>query len=286
MDHAQEISEDERRFEEYLKGTRPSDSWPRRVPCCETSRSFYCCECCTICIPDDDLPAPIAEGRLRLPFHVDVILDEKERRSSSTGVQLISLIQALSKRRDQLGLGDVERSATLYDLGRQPFPEYADSEEDGVYILFPDHDSVPISTVSPSKLVVLDMKWSRKSTKDHPNLKCLRKVHLDSPPEESRFWRWHNESRGMLSTIEAIYFAAVDVTRNDPSWSEEERNNLVHLFWLFSLQRSVIHKRSEAEQRLLPFSEAGKEVRRLQRLQTSKPRKPNMYEERIETNRN
>jgi DTW domain len=280
MDHFEEISDDERRFEEYLKQTRPSDSWPRRSYCCGTSRSFYCCECCTICIPEESLPVPIFEGRFRLPFDVDVVLDEKERRTSATGIQLICLVNALASRREQMCLEKSERSTTLYDLEHRPFPNYR-SEEDGVYVLYPDKDSVPISSVSPTKLVVLDMKWSRTSARNHPNLKHLRKVHLSSPPAHSRFWRWHNESPGMLSTIEAIFFAAREVTLYDATWSQAERDNLIHLFWLFSLQRYVINEKSQAEQRALPFTEAGKEERRLLRYQTEKTRKRNVDEEQV-----
>lgn len=279
MDHGEEVPEDERRFEEYLKQTRPSESWPRRSQCCGTSRSFYCCECCTICIPEESLPVPILEGKFRLPFDVDVILDEKERRTSSTGIQLMCLFNALESRRELLGLAKAETSSTLYDLEHRPFPDYS-SEEEGAYVLFPDKDSVPISSVSPSKLVVLDMKWSRTCTKDHPNLKRLRKVHLSCPPTESRFWRWHNEPQGMLSTIEAIFFAAMEVTRDNPMWTQGERDNLIHMFWLFALQRSVIHEKSEAEERVPPFSEAGKEERRLLRLQSEKTRMRNLYEEK------
>jgi len=269
--------EDERRLEKYLQDTIPSKNWPRRSSCCGASRSFYCSECCSICVPEADLPVPIFEGRFRLPFDVDIILDEKERRTSSTGIQLVSLVNSVESRRRQLGLERSERSTTLYDLAHQPFPDYT-SAEDGVYVLFPDKDSVPISSVSPKKLVVLDMKWSRTSKKNHPNLKSLRKVHLAFPPTESRFWRWHNESPGMLSTIEAIFYAAVDVTRTDPGWAQVEREDLIHMFWLFSLQRFVIYKSSEAEQRAAPFSEAGKEERRILRIQGDKLRKRNLQE--------
>jgi DTW domain len=269
---------DEVRVEEYLKQTRPSRSWARRSQCCGTSRCFYCSDCCTICIPEESLPVPILEGRFRLPFDVDIVLDEKERRASSTGIQLVSMFNAVESRRKQLCLEKSEKSITLYDLEYRAFPEYT-SEEEGVYVLFPDKDSVPISSVSPTKLVVLDMKWSRTRTKDHPNLNALRKVHLSSPPAESRFWRWHNESPGMLSTIEAVFYASVEVTRDDPRWTMSERDDLIHMFWLFSLQRSVIHEKSEAEQRAPPFSEAGKSERRLLRFQTEKSRKRHLRKE-------
>jgi ABC-type Zn2+ transport system substrate-binding protein/surface adhesin len=40
----------------------------------------------------------------------------------------------------------------------------------------------------------------------------LQFVHLEFPPHKSHFWRWHNRGDGMLSTIEAVYFAAREVS--------------------------------------------------------------------------
>lgn len=260
-------------LEKYLDETRPCESWPRRVFCCDSSRSLYCSECCSICIPDESLPSPIYEGRLRFPFDIDIILDVKERKTSATGIQLVSLAKTLEQRREMLNLGKAEKSVTLYDLGKTDIPDY--SVEEGVYVLFPTKDSVPISSVSPSRLVVLDIKWSSLAVKGNTNITRLPKVHLDSPPAQSYFWRWHNAGKGMLSTIEAIYIASLEVTRN--RWSQDERNDLIHMLWLFALQRSVIHVKSELEQRVLPFTEEGKESRRMLRIkQKGNPPKKRM----------
>ena len=62
------------------------------------------------------------------------------------------------------------------------------------------------------RLIVLDIKWTRKH-KDIPlSLHKIQKVHLVSPPTTSHFWRWHNAGQGCLSTIEAIYFASMEYT--------------------------------------------------------------------------
>lgn len=266
-----EPNESEDRLEVYLNETRPSPGiWPRRTLCCESSRGLYCPECCTICIPEESFPLPLLEGRLRFPFDIDIILDFEERRASATGLQLFSLANALESRREKLGIGKSEKSVVLHDLcdeERSNFPEY-DPDEKGVYVLFPTKDSVPISSVSPSKLVVLDIKWTCQApVKCNPNIAHLPKVHLDSPPAESKFWRYHREGKGMLSTIEAVYCAAMEVTKDDPSWSQEARDDLIHMMWLFALQRSIIHARSEMEKRVLPFTEEGKEIQRAQRQQ-------------------
>jgi hypothetical protein len=262
-----EPHESEDRIEVYLNETHPSDTWPRRTFCCESSRSLYCPECSTVCIPEEAFPLPLQEGNLRFPFDIDVILDVKERKTSATGIQLVSFANALEYRREKLGMGKSETSVVLYDLEKTSFPEYS-PEEEGVYVLFPTEDSVPISSVSPSKLVVLDIKWNKQdSVKNNPKIAHLPKVHLDSPPAQSHFWRWHNEGRGMLSTIEAVYFAAMEVTRDDNSWSQEARDDLVHMLWLFALQHSIIHARNEMEKRVLPFTEEGKETQRVLRNQ-------------------
>ena len=269
-----ELTESEVRLEEYLQQTRPSESWPRRTVCCDSSRSFYCCECCKICIPEESLPTPIFEGYLRFPFDIDIILDAKERKTSATGIQLFALAKALQSRREKLNLPKAEKSVVLHDLGKTDVPDYR--SEENVYVLFPSKNSVPISSVSPAKLVVLDIKWSSLGVNYHDNIACLPKVHLDSPPPQSYFWRWHNAGKGMLSTIEATYCATLEVTRE--SWPSHERDDLVHMLWLFALQRSVIHVRSEMEKRLLPFTEEGKESRRILRVR----QKGNPSKKRVE----
>ncbi len=258
-----ERTESEVRLENYLNQTRPSNSWPRRIFCCNASRSLYCSECCRVCLPEESLPLPIFEGRLRLPFDIDIVLDVKERKTSSTGIQLVSLANALERRREKLNLGRPEKSVVLYDLEKSDIPDY--SAEEGVYVLFPSTDSVPISSVSPKKLVVLDIKWSSQSVKADHKIACLPKVHLGAPPVQSYFWRWHNAGKGMLSTIEAIYFATLEVTKN--SWPPDEQDDLIHMLWIFALQRSVIHVKSDLEKRILPFTEQGKESRRVLRTQ-------------------
>jgi hypothetical protein len=260
---------------DYLQATTPKD-WPR-VLCCESSRSLYCPECCRILIPREDWPGPIEDGSLRSPFDIDIILDEKERRTCATGLHMLAInseIAAISQSTTRTPLTerqDPPNRVQIFDLGREEMPCY-DQDQDGVYVLFPSKDSVPISSVGPiKKLIVLDCKWSRPSMKSHPNILSLPRVHLVDPPAESHYWRWHNSGDGMLSTMEAIYFSMIQVTED---WPLEKRKQLIHIMWLFALQRSVISKRSEMEQRPIPFTEAGKDCQReLRMLQNGNPRK-------------
>ena len=124
--------------------------------------------------------------------------------------------------------------------------DYDDHDYDDVettYVLFPSPDSIPISEVASKikKLIVIDCKWS--TTGGMRGVDILRKVdggkysnvhkryqyvRLDSPPLHSLFWRWHHfDGHGMLSTIEAIYFAALEVhdARRRATRSKQSRSN-------------------------------------------------------------
>jgi len=197
-------------------------------------------------------------------------------------------------------------------------------EDKGTYVLFPQEGkSVPISAVANKikRLVVLDIKWTRsfnvqlfssdhhkilvskpseggggKSYNPLSSLKDLPFVHLEFPPQKSNFWRWHNRGDGMLSTIEAIYFAAREVSvalqqRRDIGEEEkgdDDGNNgrqqvclegndddddesFVDILWLFALQRSIIQQRSVQEGRPVAFSEEAKELARALRKQGPPP---------------
>jgi len=193
----------------------------------------------------------------------------------------------------------------------------AEEDEGGTYVLFPQEGkSVPISAVANKikRLVVLDIKWTRsfnvqifsadhhkimvsrpseggggKSYNPLAPLKGLPFVHLEYPPQNSNFWRWHNRGAGMLSTIEAIYFAAREVSitlqqRRDIDEEEKDDDdsnyrlqgcikegdddeNFVDILWLFALQRSIVQERSLQEGRPVAFSEEAKAMARALRKQ-------------------
>eukprot|EP00977_Amphora_coffeiformis_P009205 scaffold2095_cov166-Amphora_coffeaeformis.AAC.12 len=148
-------------------------------------------------------------------------------------------------------------------------PDY--STQDDVYFLFPSDTSVGLSTVAAKvgKLVVLDCRWSKSHLRRDPRLAILPKVHLDNPPRESFFWRWHNSGAGMLSTIEALYFAAWEVA-DQQRWSFDRRRSLVNLLWIFGLQRAKIKQQYDSGRGhsvipYTPFSEEGKAFARMLR---------------------
>ena len=267
-------------LDEYLERAKPKD-WPR-FTCCNSSRSFYCPDCCRILIPSDDWPCSLREGRLRFPFDVDILLGVKERRTSATGIHVAAIFNSMASsgcaELKRIPEGDPKPSAVrLYDLNRGEIPSY-EPNEPGTYVLFPDKDSVPITSVASEirKLIVLDVKWTRRRIRVGQFFDSLPKVHLVDPPAESRYWRWHNSGKGMLSSVEALYYATLDVAS---SWTKEEREEFVDMMWLFALQRCVINERSELEQRPAPFREEGKRLRRILRYQPNKPLKNKTEEE-------
>ena len=341
----------------------------KRVFCCKTSRSLYCPDCCSVLVPKEHWP----QGFIRqesnnrkgqrqqagssFPFQfMDLVLGIKERRTSSTGIQLMCISNMIAEaadlsrenaldqpgqRRhselaenksetttpsgrkyndnvdrciDDTNGGEWWRNNKLIDLNKgDTLPPY----EEGTYVLFPQEGkSVPISAVAHKikRLVVLDIKWTRSFnvqlfSADHHKImvsspseagggKCynplaslndLPFVHLEYPPQNSNFWRWHNRGVGMVSTIEAIYFAAREASaalqqRRDVGEEEKDVNgtnhrqqgcieesdddeNFVDILWLFALQRSIVQERSLQEGRPVAFSEEAKAMARALRKQ-------------------
>ena len=260
-----------------------SSSSHRRVICntCRTSRSLYCPECLKILLPRDQWPEAIRNGKVRLPFgHLDIVLDD--RRTSATGVQVATILQSVN--------AIFESSVSLFDKGKgDVLPSYDDSKEKGVYLLFPCASSEPLSSVLSSgrslqKLVVLDCKWSRSSVRLDPSIAKLPRIHLDNAPQHSYYWRWHNAGDGMISTVEAIYFASWQAA-TALGWTQKDRHELVHLLWLFGLQRQHIRHKYEVEAGKsfpseLPFDMDGKEQRRA--LRRKHPLRKKQHKERAQ----
>ena len=109
----------------------------------------------------------------------------------------------------------------------------------------------------------------------------LCQVHLSSPPQQSYYWRWHNAGPGMVSTIEAVYYAAWEILQqkyrhlvnsepNSKSLASDllmDQNNLIHLLWLFGHQRAAAFEAAQKTGKPAPFSDEGKEMRRVLRIQ-------------------
>mmetsp|Transcript_1009 Transcript_1009/g.1958 ORF Transcript_1009/g.1958 Transcript_1009/m.1958 type:complete len:301 (-) Transcript_1009:742-1644(-) len=261
-------------LEEYLSSTLPRE-WPR-VECCGSSRSLYCPECFRILIPRENWPSDLREGTMKFPFHIDIVLGKKERKTCATGVQVAAIAGALESTEDsqvepslslQKDENRLESNGTemvkLYSFECNNIPTYDPDIFPNTYVLFPEQGSVPITSVEKiDRLIVLDIKWSKQSGKTDSRFRSFPRVHLDSPPDQSHYWRWHSEGFGMLSTIEAIYFAAMEATTD---WNVSDRRRLINIMWLFAAQHAIVKKKSEIEDRCVPFSEGAKIERRLLR---------------------
>ena len=259
-------------------------------PCCGASRKIYCYDCCEILLPptpeQERPPVGLTRRRggnsskqdLQLPFAVDLILDD--RRASSTGVHAFTMLKVQTTNngvQQDTAMGNGHHRLFDQPKGDGIPDDYASQE--GVYFLFPDKTSVGLSSVATKvrRLVVLDCKWTKSFLRNDPRLASVPKVHLDHPPSDSFFWRWHTSGAGMLSTIEAIYFAAWDVAVQK-EWTLERRQNLVNLLWTFGLQRAVIqgyYEKGKGHRLIphMPFSEDGKECARRLRIKDTNKKK-------------
>lgn len=247
---------------------------------------------------------------LRLPFNLHIILDD--RRGSSTGIHAIALLggskckssaENCEVHEDQeLCCSEVRnrriynelRTVALTDVQKLEPDEQSDilenamgtydqsSNDEGcpsTYFLFPcPGESVPLEEVSDKvkTLIVLDCKWTKSGVwRRSERLRRLPKVHLSNPPKESHFWRWHNAGPGMMSTIEAIYYASLEVFQSrykqllldsSPQSNLDEclidEQNLIHLLWLFGQQRLTTMEKASVEGKTAPCCEDGKEMQR------------------------
>jgi len=264
----------ERSVQEYLDSFIADSTTFDRMFCCETSSSLYCSNCCNLLVPDDSLPSSLHNISLNLPFNLDIILDD--RRASATGLHAVALLNNTNNST----IDKSSNSVQLIDVANNDeIPRY--SQQNDTYLLFPSPgESIPLESVSSKvkTLVVLDCKWTKSSIcRKNNDLSLLQKLHLSNPPKQSFYWRWHNEGPGMISTIEAIYYAAFEVLQKKNSTILQstvttndqlaDTNNLLHLLWLFGHQRAAILRSAQDKGKPPPFTKEGKEAQREMRRQ-------------------
>ena len=66
----------------------------------------------------------------------------------------------------------------------------------------------------------------------------------------------------MVSTLEAIYFAALEVAPHKDDFGQDRMEALIHLMWLFGMQRAATAQGAKREGKPLPFSKDGKDMQR------------------------
>jgi hypothetical protein len=279
------VANEELRLKNYLDDVATAsdvdvDNRYKRVFCCNSSRSLYCPECCKVLIPRNEWPECYRENpKLALPFTMHIVLGWKERRSSSSGIHIMAIRNMMDETASATPGKDNHppewwQNTELYDINKgEPLPSYS-SVQNSTFVLFPQKGkSVPISSVAHKieRLIIMDVKWTRVGIVQlHPQLAKLQTVHLEYPPTQSRFWRWHKKGEGMLSTMEAIYFAAIEMAAAC-GWSAEERERIIHVMWLFALQRRGIIRQQRSNKHgnatgPLPFSTEGKDKQRSARM--------------------
>lgn len=305
------LESEEQHLVKYLNSFDGKTPFPR-VTCCNSSRSLYCKECCRVLVPDDILPDSISlrreakkngdinsevtvDGRqrpLRLPFNLHIVLDD--RKGSATGLHAVALLNNCKENPEShaesgsVMLIDVANGDDIpnYEYQRSLPEEHNNSidpikQSETAFLLFPSPvESVSIESVAHQieTLVVLDCKWTKSSLyRKNANLMKLKKVHL-SNTYTSHYWRWHNAGDGCVSTIEAIYYAAMEVSEQKYQQAQEQsratleshaadQRNLIHLLWLFGHQRAATLQAANRHGKPAPGTAEAKELARSLRKQ-------------------
>ncbi len=230
---------------------------------------------------------------LRLPFNLHIVLDD--RKGSATGLHAVALLNNSNEKPESHG---DSRSVKLIDVANgddvpnyyedeHSLPEEDDNSFDPIeqpetaFLLFPSPgESVAIESVAHQMetLVVLDCKWTKSSLcRKNANLLKLKKVHL-SNTYTTHYWRWHNAGDGCVSTIEAIYYAAMEVSEQKYRQARDQsivtleshiadQCNLMHLLWLFAHQRAATLQAANRHGKPAPGTAEAKELARSLRKQ-------------------
>ena len=149
-------------------------------------------------------------------------------------------------------------------------------------------------------LVLVDCRWGSGPASPLFQNTCLKdikhKIKLATPPDSSRFWRYHHKGAGCLSTAEAGYYIVLDYVRAmaakglpltaasaDGTCTEQsllDETQYEKLLSLFALQYQSVancykaggahHAHTSGSGRITkppPFAEEGKEYQRGKRAQ-------------------
>lgn len=230
---------------------------------------FYCPFCCA--------PLGVPEGvtvpRAQLPFgRCDIVFDDSPKKATSIHAKVLAPAQV---RIVDLFTSDEHANRTLSRHGGavvEEFPATAVVREVPDYglkdavVLFPDDGSVPfddMATVAGPGLtvVVIDAPWRRAQVlRRHPRLAPLPSVRLREPPA-SRFWRYHAEGAGCVSTIEALAALAREISSSQGRGNSAEADPWGDpLLFFFARQFAHIAAQHHAG-RELPSDETAKDRR-------------------------
>mmetsp|Transcript_49335 Transcript_49335/g.104949 ORF Transcript_49335/g.104949 Transcript_49335/m.104949 type:complete len:359 (-) Transcript_49335:127-1203(-) len=246
--------------------------WQRETcPRCTQRAMFYCPFCCVSIGMPEDVTLP----QCRLPFRqCDVVFDDAAKKATSihakvlapSQVRLLDLFTSdSSHNRTPSRHGDSLNKDAEGSVPSNPevatLREIPDYDSKSAVVLFPDEGSVLLDEAPSSwelvprselTLIVIDSPWRRAQVlRKHENLAKLHSVRLRAPPP-SRFWRYHAEGPGCVSTIEAL--AAFCSELEAPV---EEEHPLL-FFFLRQLAHIAAQRLPEGE---LPTDDSAKERR-------------------------
>lgn len=157
--------------------------------------------------------APLSTRVVRYPEDLLVEAWGVEQRGASSTVNASAGAEAHSERDIVAGSGNQSDTSNGDDGNSSSSDPHSIISYDPAttVVLFPSETSVTMAELPVhellqlTKVVVVDATWQKTGgVLQHPKLKHLRHVKLSEPPQESRFWRYHNRGNGCVSTIEAL----------------------------------------------------------------------------------
>jgi len=195
--------------------------------CCEEcgkTRKFFCYNCY---IPVPELKSRIPHVK-KLPCKVDVIKHQLEGDGKSTAIHAAVI---------------APENVNIYT-----YPNIPDYETDGrVALLYPGEEAVAMTSLTTSKgaeiekLVFIDSTWLQaKHIFKDPRLKELPCVMLKT--RNSVFWRYQRgKPDNHLATIEAIYYALIDLDSCRHQIYDGHYDDLLFFFQYFHRKMNDIH---------------------------------------------
>jgi len=185
-------------------------SWSR-TECSECGKKvrFFCPGCKRMI----GVPAPVEhhfKDRLQLPVQLEVVIHDQETKSS--GLMLPTLASPVAACRYPAELP-----------APAPAPPLDRWDPATACIVYPSPDATTLFDLDPDTLasiktlVLVDCRWGSGPASPLFQNTCLKDVKhwvkLATPPDSSRFWRYHHKGAGCLSTAEAAYYIVLDYVR-------------------------------------------------------------------------
>ena len=205
------------------------------------------------------VPDHIKVPKINLPVHVDILFRDKPKNSTSIHAKLLA--------------PDHVTITNFADV-----PTQVNIEE--TVVIYPTQDAGTFFDLQPpelsqlKRLILIDAPWKKAAVMvKHPALESVRKIKLASPPSTSKFWRYHSQGAGCISTIEALKCILLEfsqATKDSTSSTESSYDPLMYFFNLQALEIEAYHAQNQIDDSLLPMNEHRKAQMRSSRNQVDK----------------